>query len=94
MANDEMMHDVEGMRQLFEMLTEQVPRLLKSVTKVLYGAQKGEKLGQSVASLYKSLRAAGMTNRETFELTKEYMSTRSLGGTLKMLVGSPGGGEA
>jgi hypothetical protein len=93
MANDDMIHDVEDMRKLFEILTEQVPKLLESVTKVLYGAQEGEKFGQSVAAFYKSLRAAGMTNQEAFELTKEYMSTLSLGGMLKMLMGSPGGGE-
>ena len=93
MANDDMIHNVEDMRKLFEILTEQVPRLMESMTKVLYGAQEGERFGQSVAAFYKSLRAAGMTNQEAFELTKEYMSTLSLGGLLKMIVGSQRGGE-
>lgn len=93
MANDDMIRNVEDMRKLFEILTEQVPRLLESMTKVLYGAQEGERFGQSVAAFYKSLRAAGMTNQEAFELTKEYMSTLSLGGLLKMIVGSQTGGE-
>ncbi|HEY3421221.1 MAG TPA: hypothetical protein VGK23_11785 [Methanomassiliicoccales archaeon] len=93
MANDDMIRNVEDMRKLFEILTEQVPRLMESMTKVLYGAQEGERFGQSVAAFYKSLRAAGMTNQESFELTKEYMSTLSLGGLLKMIVGSQGGKE-
>ena len=93
MANDDMIHDVEDMRKLFEILTEQVHRLLESITKVLYGAQEGDKFGQSVAAFYKSLKTAGMTNQEAFELTKEYMSTLSLGGLLKMIVGSQAGGE-
>ncbi len=94
MANDDMIHDVEDMRKLFEILTEQVPRLMESITKVLYGAQEGEKFGQSVAAFYKSLKTAGMTNQEAFELTKEYMSTLSLGGLLKMIVGSQGGKDS
>jgi hypothetical protein len=91
MANDDMIRNVEDMRKLFEILTEQVPRLMESMTKVLYGAAEGERFGQSVAAFYKSLRAAGMNDREAFELTKEYMSTLSLGGLLKMIVGAQTG---
>ena len=79
--------DVEDMRQIFTILSEQLPRLLESVTKVLYNAQEGEKFGASVAGFYKSLKAAGMSNQEAFELTKEYMSSLSLGGLLKMVAG-------
>ncbi|OPY34155.1 MAG: hypothetical protein A4E32_00425 [Methanomassiliicoccales archaeon PtaU1.Bin124] len=79
--------DVEDMRQIFSILSEQLPRLLESVTKVLYNAQEGEKFGASVAGFYKSLKAAGMSNQEAFELTKEYMSSLSLGGLLKMVAG-------
>jgi hypothetical protein len=93
MANDDMIKSVEDMRKLFEILTEQVPKLLESITKVLYGAQEGEKFGMAVAAFYKSLKAAGMSNQEAFELTREYMSTLSLGGLLKMIVGSQNGGE-
>lgn len=78
----------EELRAIFEILSEQVPKLLEAVTKVLYNAQEGEKFGASVAAFYKSLRAAGMSNQEAFELTKEYMSTVSLGGLLKMVMGS------
>jgi hypothetical protein len=84
--------DVEDLRQIFSILSEQLPKLLESVTKVLYNAQEGEKFGASVAGFYKSLKAAGMSNQEAFELTKEYMSTLSLGGLLKMVMG--GGPES
>ena len=93
MANDDMIHNVEDMRKLFEILTEQVPKLLESITKVLYGAQEGERFGQAVAAFYKSLKAAGMSNGEAFELTREYMSTLSLGGLLKMIADSQNGGD-
>jgi len=84
--SDDDMKDVQQMREIFEILSEKVPTLLESVTKVLYNAQEGEKFGQSVAAFYKSLKSAGMSNEEAFELTKEYMSTVSLGGLLKSVV--------
>lgn len=94
MANDDMIHDVEGMRKPFEILTKQVPRLMESITKVLYGTKEGERFGQSATAFYKSLRAAGMTNHEAIELMKEYMSTLSFGGLLEMTVVSQAGGAA
>ena len=85
MANNEI-PDAEQLKQMFQVLTESVPQLLESITKVLYGAQEGEKFGKSVASFYKTLKEGGMTNEQAFELTKEYMNNLSLGGMLKNIV--------
>lgn len=85
--SDNDMPDPEQLRQMFVVLSEQVPKLLDSVTKVLYGAQEGTKFGESVAAFYKALRDAGMSNDQAFELTKDYMSNLSLGGMLKNIVG-------
>lgn len=85
MTNDEM-PDAEQLGQIFTVLSEQVPKLLDSVTKVLYGAQEGTKFGESVAAFYKALKDAGMSNDQAFELTKEYMSNLSIGGMLKNIV--------
>lgn len=86
MANNEM-PDPEQLRQMFTVLTDAVPELLEKITKVLYGAQEGEKFGIAVASFYKALKEAGMTNEQAFALTKEYMNNVSLGGMLKNIVG-------
>ncbi|OPX57632.1 MAG: hypothetical protein A4E29_01743 [Methanomassiliicoccales archaeon PtaB.Bin134] len=85
MSNDDM-PDAEQLRDIFGVLTESVPKLLDSVTKVLYGAQEGTKFGESVAAFYKALKDAGMSNEQAFELTKDYMSNLSLGGMLKNVV--------
>jgi len=85
MSNDDM-PDAEQLRDIFGVLTESVPKLLDSVTKVLYGAQEGTKFGESVAAFYKALKDAGMSNEQAFELTKDYMSNLSLGGMLKNIV--------
>jgi hypothetical protein len=85
MTNNEM-PDAEQLGQIFTVLSEHVPKLLDSVTKVLYGAQEGTKFGESVAAFYKALKDAGMSNDQAFELTKEYMSNLSIGGMLKNIV--------
>ena len=85
--------DAEQMRQIFEVLTESVPELLDKITKVLYGAQEGEKFGVSVAAFYKALKDAGMTNDQAFALTKEYMNNISIGGILKNIVGGGRAGD-
>lgn len=87
------MTDAEEMRKVFEVLSEHIPRLLESVTKVLYTAQEGEKFGNSVAGFYKSLMAAGMSSKEAFELTKSYMDTISIGGMLKTVMTGQGHGD-
>jgi len=86
MTNDDM-PDAEQLRDIFGVLTESVPKLLDSVTKVLYGSQEGTKFGESVAAFYKALMEAGMSKDQAFELTKEYMSNLSIGGMLKNVVG-------
>jgi hypothetical protein len=83
MADNEKMPDPEQLRQIFVVLSDAVPELLEKITKVLYGAQEGEKFGLSVAAFYKALIAAGMTKEQAFELTKEYMGNISLGGMMK-----------
>ena len=85
MADNDMV-DAEQLKQIFDIIGEQVPKLLENVSKVLYNAAEGEKLGQSVAAFYKSLRAAGMTDQQAFELTKSYMDTVSLGGLLRTVM--------
>jgi hypothetical protein len=83
MAEYDKMPDAEQLRQIFAVLSDAVPELLEKITKVLYGAQEGEKFGMSVAAFYKALVAAGMTKDQAFELTKEYMGNISLGGMMK-----------
>ena len=86
MAENDKMPDPEQLRKIFEVLTTAVPDLLDKITKVLYGAQEGEKFGLSVAAFYKALRDAGMSNDQAFALTKEYMNNISVGGMLKNMV--------
>lgn len=81
MSNDEM-PDPEQIKEIMKVMSDTVPGLLASITKVLYGAQEGEEYGKAVANFYKTLKAAGMTNEEAFALTKEYMGNFNIGNVI------------
>lgn len=85
MSNNEM-PDAKQLSEIFTVLSEHVPKLLDSVTKVLYGSQEGAKFGESVAAFYKVLKDSGMSSDQAFELTKVYMSNLSLGGMLGNII--------
>ena len=76
------MTDVKELKEVMEVISETVPELLDKITKVLYDAQEGEKMGQAVAAFYKALVDSGMSNEQAYSLTKEYMSSMSLGGLI------------
>ncbi len=86
--------DAEQMKEIFKVIKEDVPELLDRITKILYNAQEAEKFGMSVATFYKALKDAGMTNEQAFELTRKFMDNTSLGGMLKNMVGGAAAGAA
>ncbi|MBC7108646.1 MAG: hypothetical protein H5T41_07665 [Methanomassiliicoccales archaeon] len=79
--------DAEKVREIFRVLSESVPQLLEKLTKVLYGAEESREYAKAVATFYKALKDAGMTDQQAFELTREYMSNLSL----SSLIGSAAG---
>ena len=71
MSND--MPEPEKLKEIMQVMSETIPELLNSITRVLYGAKEGEEYGKAVANFYKALKEGGMSNEEAFALTKEYM---------------------
>jgi len=86
--------DAEQMKEIFKVIKEDVPELLDRITKILYNSAEAEKFGVSVATFYKALKDAGMTNEQAFELTRKFMDNTSLGGMLKNMVGGAAQGAA
>lgn len=72
MSNGDMPNP-EELKEIMRVMSDTIPDLLASITKVMYGAQEGEEYGKAVANFYKSLKSAGMSNEEAFTLTREYM---------------------
>ena len=74
--------DAEQVKEILAVVSEKVPALLNSLADVLYGKEQGAKYGQAVSGFYKSLKDAGMTDEQAYELTKQYMSAMNLGGLI------------
>ena len=71
--------DPEQIKKILNVVSEKVPELLERMSDILYGKDKAKKYGLAVATFYKELKAAGMTDEQAYELTREYMSALSLG---------------
>ena len=65
------------------MVSEKIPGLLKELSKILYGVDSAKNYASAAALFYKELIQAGMDNKQAFDLTKQYMSTLSLGNMMK-----------
>ena len=76
-----------------DVVGEKIPKLLNDLTDVLYGKEQSQKYGTAVAGFYKSLKDAGMTDAQAFELTKQYMGTLNIGNAIASAIGNHGGGD-
>jgi len=86
MGMDEL-KDVKELKEVMKVISETVPELLNRITKVLYDAQEGEKMGQAVAAFYSELVKSGMTSEQAYALTREYMSSMSIGSMISGVLG-------
>jgi hypothetical protein len=82
------MPDAENLKEIMTAISQTVPELLEKITKVISDSQEGNKMGKSVASFYSTLVESGMHKDQAFELTRNFMSSASLGGMIASLGGS------
>lgn len=78
MKKEHEMPDPEKVAEILDVVEKKVPGLLKKLTQTLYSPDQAKQFGLSGAAFYKELKAAGMTEKQAFELTKQYMSTLNL----------------
>lgn len=79
MSNHEGMPDPEKIKQILDIVGEKIPGLLKTLSDLLYGPQSAKQFAEAAATFYKELKAAGMTDEQAFDLTRQYLSTLNLG---------------
>jgi len=79
MRNQHGIPNPDEIKKILDVITDKVPELLKELSDILYGEQSSEKYATSAASFYKKLKEAGMSDEQAFDLTKQYMSTLSIG---------------
>ena len=77
------MPDPEKIKEILDVVSEKIPQLLKDLSGVLYGQKESKQFGIAVATFYKELKGAGMTDEQAFELTRQYMSTLNIGQMIK-----------
>jgi hypothetical protein len=70
--------DPEKIKEILDIVSEKVPGLLKELSDVLYSPEQAKQFGVSIATFYKELKEAGMSDEEAFQLTQQYMSTLNL----------------
>ena len=75
--------DAEKIKDILDVVTEKAPGLIKELSGLLYSPESSKNFAASAAIFYKELRAAGMSDEQAFELTRQYMSTLSLGNMFK-----------
>ncbi len=83
MNKHEEMPDPEKIKEILNVVSEKIPGLLKQLSEVIYGAEQSKQYGLAVATFYKELKAAGMTDAQAFELTRQYLSTLNVGQMVK-----------
>jgi hypothetical protein len=83
MNKNDHMPDPEKIKEILDVVSEKVPGLLKELSKILYGPDEAKQFGISVATFYKELKDAGMTDEQAFDLTSKYMSTLNVGDMMK-----------
>ena len=73
------MPDQEKIKEILDIVSEKIPRLLKEMSGLLYSPKSAKQYAEAAAIFYKELKDAGMTNEQAFELTSQYLSTLNIG---------------
>ena len=82
-----MVEDAQEVKEILEVVSKEIPKLIEGLTEILYGEESSAKYGKAIASFYKSLIDSGMTNEQAFELTQQYMSSLNLAGMIGDAIG-------
>jgi len=80
--SDEKKHDAEEIKEILGVVSTEIPKLLESISAMLYKQENAEQFGKSVAQFYKQMKDAGMDEKQAYQLTQEFMDNFSIGGML------------
>lgn len=86
------MEDAQEIKEILDVVSEKVPKLLEEITDALFSPEKAEKFGETVAKFYKAMVDSGMSPDQAFELTQKFMDSSSPGGMISKAIGGIGGG--
>jgi len=79
--------DADEVREILEVVSVEIPKLLDSISKMIYDTQNAENMGKSVALFYKQLVDAGMDPDKAADMAETFMMSTSIGGIIGQAVG-------
>jgi phosphopantetheine adenylyltransferase len=84
MAED--LPDPEQLKQILSVVSTEIPKLVEAITKTMYNTENAQSMAKAVAEFYKSMKGAGMNEKQAYELTQEFMSSFSIGGMISKAI--------
>lgn len=85
--------DAEQLKEILGVVSTEIPKLLEAISNSMYKPENAENFGKSIATFYTQLKAAGMDDKQAYELTQKYMTNFSLGGMIGQVFQGRGPGE-
>ena len=85
MSDNDLVKDIDDLKEILSVVTDKVPGLLRGLRNVLYSKDAAENMADAVATFYTKLVAAGIPKDEAMDMTKGYMIN------LRDLFGGEGG---
>lgn len=83
-------HDAQEVKEILSVVSTEIPKLLESISAMIYKQENAEQFGKSVAQFFKQMKDAGMDDKQAYELTQKFMSSFSIGGMLgTIMAGQP-----
>jgi hypothetical protein len=84
---EEKKEDVEELREVLNVVSKEVPSLIKGIIGSLFSEEAGRDMGKAAAAFYKELKDAGMPENVAVKMTEDYVSAfTSLGEVMKRAV--------
>lgn len=85
--------DAEKLKEVLGVVSTEIPKLVEAITKTIYNMDNAENMAKAVAQFYKSMKEAGMDDKQAYELTQEFMTSFSIGGIIGKAVSGAGRGD-
>jgi hypothetical protein len=71
--SDDLVKDVDDLREVLGVVAEKVPGLLRGLRDVLYSTEAAEGMAGAVATFYKKLVEAGIPREDAMDMARGYM---------------------
>lgn len=76
------MPDAKELKEILDTVSTEIPKMLEAIGKVFTNPESANQVGKAIAQFYKELIAAGMTPEQAYSMTRDYLSSFSLGGLI------------